>query len=166
MWQHCDAHRHVFQWVVKSEKERIAELHWWHCWCFLFLPLFTKYSTVIESQGQRNRQLRMRDCMHSFNTCHSKVTSLQSWRKNLKREKLKPYPQPSRSEILANQEREEIGGKRENMDGWVGCRVQTVLKISHYGSAACKPFLLILQNINIGQLYFNLCIKSLPVWVR
>lgn len=31
---------------------------------------------------------------------------------NLK-EKLKPYPQPSRSETLANQEREEIGSKEE-----------------------------------------------------
>lgn len=35
-------------------------------------------------------------------------------KKQLKRKKLKPYPQPSRSEILANQEREEIGGKGES----------------------------------------------------
>lgn len=40
---------------------------------------------------------------------------------NFKKEKLKPYPQPSRSEILANQKREEIGGKGEsgNMEGWL-----------------------------------------------
>lgn len=38
----------------------------------------------------------------------------------LKRRKLKPYPQPSRSETLANQEREETGGEGNsgNMEGW------------------------------------------------
>lgn len=79
--------------VIKSEKERIADSALWASrrkvvpFCFVFpLPLFTKYSTVIDCQGQRNRQLRMTDCMHSFNTCHSKDTSLQfKKRNNLKR---------------------------------------------------------------------------------
>lgn len=80
MWQHYTHYTCGPMRVIKSEKERIADSALWasrgsvRC----FFPLFTKYSTVIESQGQRNRQLRMRYCMRSFRTCHSKETSLES----------------------------------------------------------------------------------------
>lgn len=98
---------------------------------FTIFPLFHKVSKVIEIQGQRSRQLRMRECMHSFNACHIKDTSEQ-FKKGLKKEKLKPYPQPSRSEILANQERRRNRrGKRGNMGRWLDCGVSTCV-YRHY----------------------------------
>lgn len=93
---------------------------------FTIFPPFSQSTVeVIETQGQRSRQLRMRECMHSFKACHINDTSEQ-FQKGLKKEKLKPYPQPSRSEILANQERRRNrSGKRGNMGRWVDCGVST-----------------------------------------
>lgn len=90
----CDSTvTHTDMWPNECDKKWKRENCWFSlvsqqkegCAVFFPLPLFTKYSTVIESRGQRNRQLRMTNCMHSFNTCHSKDKSLQFKKKNFKR---------------------------------------------------------------------------------
>lgn len=66
--------------VIKSEGELLIQLReaaQEGCAVF-FLPFSPGTGAVIESQGQRNGQLRMSDCMRSFNTCHSQDTSQQS----------------------------------------------------------------------------------------
>lgn len=122
-----EKHQHDFQWVIKV-KRRIADSAYWASRreVLPFSPPFSQSTVeVIETQGQRSRQLRMRECMHSFKACHINDTSEQ-FQKGLKKEKLKPYPQPSRSEILANQERRRNrSGKRGNMGRWVDCGVST-----------------------------------------
>lgn len=62
----------------------------------------------------------MREYMHGFNACHIKNT-LEQFEKGLKKKKLKPYPQPSRSEILATRREEEIGGVKGEIwaGGWI-----------------------------------------------
>lgn len=126
----CDRKCETSTWFPMSDKSEKED-----CWFslssqqkggFTISPLFHNVQQSDWNSRTEEQTAGMRECMHSFNACHIKDTSEQ-FQKGRKKEKLKPYPQPSRSEILANQERRRNRrGKRGNMGRWLDCGVSCV----------------------------------------